>query len=33
MHWSEHKRAELMRKAIMSAFREGYDVRKREEVQ
>ena len=33
MHWSEQKRAELLRKTIMSAFREGYDVRKSEEMQ
>lgn len=31
MHWSEAKRAELLRRAIMAAFREGYDVRKSEE--
>lgn len=33
MQWSEQKRAELLRKTIMSAFREGYDVRKSEEMQ
>ena len=33
MTWSEQKRAELLRKTIMSAFREGYDVRKSEEMQ
>jgi regulator of RNase E activity RraB len=33
MHWSEQKRAELLRRTVMQAFREGYDVRKSEEMQ
>lgn len=33
IHWSEQKRAELLRRTVMQAFREGYDVRKSEEMQ
>jgi hypothetical protein len=33
MTWSEQKRAELLRRTVMAAFREGYDVRKSEEMQ
>lgn len=33
MHWSEQKRAEMMQKTILRAYREGYETRKSEEMQ
>lgn len=31
MHWSEAKRAELLRRAMVQAFQDGYDMAKRQE--